>query len=625
MKRRENEAEIRVLPGNPRILGVYRAKNGYNFASVIPDEKEASLLLYEKNSGRLIQEIPLPPKERTGEVAAVFIEQFRPREMEYNYKIDGEIRQDPRAALLTGREVFGAAVDHKNPHSLRCGVLEGKFLWEKEERPAISLSEMILYKLHVRGYTSHKNSKVRQKGTFQGVEKKIPYLKELGITSVELMPCYEFDEIMVKDGIPAAYAYEHKDAAKVNCWGYTDKAFYFAPKASYCATGRPAREFMEMVRAFHQAGIECIMEFYFTGEISSLEVLDILRYWKTVYHIDGFHLVGDTRAQDYITEDPLLADTKLFFAGVDAQKLYKNKTPHFRRLAEYNEWSRQVFRRFLKGDEDMLGAFTYCTRRNPDTHGVVNYMSIQDGFTMADAVAYDIKHNEENGEKNRDGMNYNYSWNCGIEGPTRRQSIKTLRKQQIKNSFLFLLLSQGIPLIYQGDEIGNSQNGNNNAYCQDNEEGWVDWSGLRRNGELLEFVKKSIAFRVSHPVLHMPGELRCMDYKSYGSPDVSYHSQKAWFAELDNNFRHVGVMYNGKYAEDSAGVSDTWIYIAYNMHWLEHEFALPHLPGNGKWRVAIDTGKNENAGFYEEMEEPPVKDQKGIKVSPRTIIVLVGK
>ncbi len=165
-------------------------------------------------------------------------------------------------------------------------------MWEKEERPAISLSEMILYKLHVRGYTSHKNSKVRQKGTFQGVEKKIPYLKELGITSVELMPCYEFDEIMVKDGIPAAYAYEHKDAAKVNCWGYTDKAFYFAPKASYCATGRPAREFMEMVRAFHQAGIECIMEFYFTGEISSLEVLDILRYWKTVYHIDGFHLVG---------------------------------------------------------------------------------------------------------------------------------------------------------------------------------------------------------------------------------------------------------------------------------------------------------------------------------------------
>lgn len=626
MNRKQSETQIKAVPGNPRILGVCKGKNGYNFAVAVPDGKEASLLLYDKkNKGEILQEIPLPPKERTGEISAVFVEHLKPGEIEYNYKIDNKIKQDPRTALLVGREHFGEMTDGKDPHSLRCGILDEKFSWEEDKCPRIPLSDMVLYKLHVRGYTSQKNSKVRPKGTFQGISRKIPYLRELGITSVELMPCYDFDEIMVREGIPYALAYEQKDGIKLNYWGYTDKACYFAPKASYCATGRPAREFMEMVKALHQAGMECMMEFYFSQEMNPLEILEILRFWKTVYHVDGFHIVGDGNSQEYVTRDPLLADTKLFFMGVDAQRLYGTRKPHIRNLAEYNEGSRQVFRRFLKGDEDMLGEFAFHSRRNPDTHGVVNYMSIQDGFTMADMVSYDEKHNEDNKENNRDGMNHNYSWNCGIEGPTRKQNITIIRKQQVKNAFLLILLSQGIPLIYQGDEFGNSQKGNNNAYCQDNEIGWVDWGAERKNQELQEFVKKSIAFRKAHPILHQEGELRCMDYKSYGCPDVSYHSQRAWFAEFDNNYRHVGVMYNGRYAETSQGCWDTSLYVAYNMHWLEHEFALPHLPDKEKWRVAIDTGRKENAGFYEEMKEPAVKDQRAVKVPPRTIVVLVGR
>ena len=623
MKKEEGAYGIQATPGNPRLPGVTKENDSYNFSCAIPDRKPASLLLYKKGSCEIETEIPLPVKERTGEMAAVRLTNLSLKDYEYNYKIDNIIYPDNYADLLIGKSAFGQP-DDANPHTVRCRFVEEEFPWEGDECLYIPFEDMILYKLHVRGYTMQKASRVRYKGTFQGLQLKIPHLKELGITSVELMPCYEFDEIIKKEEFPTAYAYQ-EESCKVNYWGYSKKAYYFAPKASYSATGNPVREFKELVRAFHQAGIECIMEFYVPVNMDPLLVLAAVRNWKLEYHIDGFHMLGEGVPQDLLIKDPLLAETKLLFMNVNGQMIYKNNSSDYKYLAEYNEGFRENMRCFLKGDDDKLNEFALYNRRNPTTHGVINYMSIQDGFTMMDMVSYNWKHNEKNGEDNRDGTNYNYSWNCGIEGPSRKLSVRALRKQQIRNSFLFLLLSQGVPLLYQGDEICNSQNGNNNAYCQDNETGWVDWTAAKRNQDMISFVKEAAAFRRKHPVLHMKKEPRVMDYKTLGYPDLSYHTQRAWFARFKDNAQYLGVMYCGAYAKTPEGESDDFIYIAYNMHWQIHEFGLPHLPEGKNWYLAADTGMKMGTGFYPAEEQPLVKAEITIQVSPRTILILEGK
>lgn len=615
----------RIKRGNPRVMGVTKLQEGYNFAVSIPEQKPASLLLYKVGETEPIHEISLPQKERVGTISAVVLLDFDPEKYDYNYKIDECVTQDPHAVSMIGKEEFGVRTDLENPHKIRCRFVEDDFLWDSNEIQSQRLSEMILYKLHVRGFTMQKNSGIRAKGTFQGVEQKIPYLKELGITAVELMPCYEFEEIIIPSGMPASYVYKSGLPLRINYWGYTDSAFYFAPKASYCASDQTVREVKEMVKALHAQGIECIMEFYFPKEMNPLMSLEILRYWKTEYHMDGFHLVGEGVAKNLLMRDPLLSMTKLFFQNVEEDLVNTKKLPLFKNLAEYNEGFKQDMRRFLKGDEEMMSLFAFCSRRNPSTHGVINYMSMQDGFTMMDMVSYELKHNEDNGEGNADGTTYNYSWNCGVEGPSRKMNIRSLRIQQIRNSYLLLLLSQGTPLLYQGDECGNSQNGNNNAYCQDNQTGWLNWQDAKKNENLMLFVKHCIAFRKEHPVLHMDIEPQVMDYKSLGCPDLSYHSNRAWFAQFDNNIHHMGVMYNGDYAQKEDGEADESIYIAYNMHWTPHEFALPNLSAKHKWFVEIDTGLKEENGFYQKGKEPVVKDQRMIRVLPRTIVVLVGK
>ena len=478
---------------------------------------------------------------------------------------------------------------------------------------------MILYKVHVRGYTRQAKLPTGLRGTFSGLVQMIPYWQELGINTVELMPAYEFMAV-VPPKEPDGLVSQKGKKDEVNYWGYGN-GLYFAPKSAYCATRDPHREFCDMIRAFHKAGIGCIMEMYFPAEVNPLMALRAVQFWKQNYHVDGFHILGKGAPLDLIMKDGLLAGTKIMAEGMDTAALYKNRRPEKRCFAEYNLGFLQDMRRFLKSDEDMVPAVQYRIRHNPDDHGVINYITCQDGFTLNDLVSYNYKHNEANGEGNNDGSSYNYSWNCGIEGPSRKQWIRQMRERQMRAAFAMMLFSQGVPMIYGGDEIGNSQEGNNNAYCQDNSIGWIDWRGLRKNASMLAFVKKAVALRKAHPVLHMSESMKEADYLGKGFPDMSFHGERAWFCNMENTSRMIGVMLCGAYAKLPDGSEDDFLYTGYNFHWETRNIALPNLPEGMEWKKVMDTGDLTCDGFYGENGQVY---ERAVEVGPRTVVVLQG-
>lgn len=614
--------ERQIKTGVPDRLGVTRRDGGCNFAVEVPWGKEASLLLYRRKESEPELEIDLNETFRVGNVAAVFLPGFTGNGYEYNYRIDGAVVPDPYACKITGRRSFGE-FPTADPCGIRSGFWDGsEKIFEGDVHPQIPYEDMILYKVHVRGYTKSPRLRGKYKGTFRGLQEKIPYLQELGVNSLELMPAYEFGEISQPIGLEnEAMIRVRREPERVNYWGYTG-GYYFAPKAAYAVSANPIQEFQNLVHSLHRVGIELIMEFYFPKEVHPVTVLDVLHFWRRFYRVDGFHLLGEGARPDLILQDPLLARTKLIVSGFDTGDAYFRGKPEYRNVAVSHFGFEQTMRRILKSDEDMLPGMLSYIRENPAEHGVIHYMASQDGFTMMDLVSYDYRHNEENGENNRDGTSYNYSWNCGVEGPTRRRSVRQLRLQQIRNAFLLLLLSQGTPMIYGGDEFGNSQEGNNNAYCQDNPIGWVDWGAFRKNDKILDFVKAAIAFRKGHPVLHSAQPLQGSDYRSYGFPDISCHGQRAWYCNMENTSRSVGVLYYGKYAE---GEPAKFLYVAYNFHWEEQEFALPNVPEEVQWYLAADTSDLEGAGFYPEGEEIAVQERRIFVVKPRRILILIGK
>lgn len=610
----------RIEPGYPLLLGANRTAEGYNFAVEIPDDTEAFLLLYHKKSKKPTQEISFKQGNRTGNISALLLGDFVPEEYEYNFCINGEVVQDPCAYSICGREHFGVYPDETDQHKIRCGFLtESPFDWENTVNPEIPCDEMILYKLHVRGYTRQAKIASRKRGTFSGLTEMIPYLKDLGVNAVELMPAYDFMEVLPPDrnkGLVSA-----KKDEKINFWGYVP-GFYFAPKRAYCASAQPETEFREMIRALHREGIACIMEFFFPKEMNPLTALRALQFWKLYYHVDGFHLIGEGVPVQVLLNDGVLSHTILMMNQVPVWDIPKKRQGCGKYLAEYRSGFLQDMRRFLKSDEETVQAASARIRENSDAYACVHYMACQDGFTLADAVSYNYKHNEENGEDNQDGTSYNFSWNCGAEGPTRKAAVRQMRERQMRNAFLLLLLSQGVPMIYAGDEFANSQDGNNNAYCQDNPVGWVDWKSFRKNEKLFSFVKDVIAFRKAHPVLHQPKELKGVDYLTKGFPDISFHGERAWYLNSENTSRLLGVMYCGAYGRKSDGTPDDHIYVAYNFHWENRTIALPNLPGNAVWKKVADTSDTETEGFYRESEE---SYKKSIEISPRTIMVLVGR
>ena len=611
-------------------LGVTQEADGVRIL-VQGRAKEVCLLLYRPGEKTPCEEISFDSKYRMGDVWELALDRTDFASFEYNFMIDGKIVTDPNARVITGREKWADRKRAGKP--VRGRILSEEFDWEDDVKPETPYAETILYKLHVRGFTAHASSGVSARGTYAGIVEKIPYLKDLGITAVELMPVTEFDEIMMSSSVSGFHNAKQEPTGYVNYWGY-GPSYLYAVKTAYASreTMSAEGEFKTLVKELHKAGIECIPEMYFTGKELPGEILSVLRYWVEEYHVDGFHLTGFPDLS-LAAEDPFLKRTKLFAENWNDVMNRRPKQGYVtpgdgavsveeKNLAEYNVQFMEDMRRFLKGDEGMLSAFELRNRRNPMEYAVINYMANTNGFTLMDTVSYDRKHNEKNGEENRDGSDYNYSWNCGAEGPTRKKKIVELRKQLLKNAYLLLFLSQGVPLLLAGDEFGNSQDGNNNAYCQDNAVSWLNWKLLESHKDQVDFVKRLIAFRKAHKMFHMDREPRIMDYKSCGRPDVSYHGENAWKPEFENFRRQFGILYWGAYANRPDGSDDANFYVAYNMHWEPHMFGLPHLPKGAKWRVICNTGDPDVADLPTDGTGEVPKNQMMLAVPPRGIVML---
>lgn len=613
----EQKIYKQISEGDYRELGASRKNGGMNFAVTARMGGPVSLLLYKKGEKEPCEEIPFPEEAVIGSIYALRLEGFKPGGYEYNFKIRGEIVQDPYAKKITGRPAFGEPLDTKDPHQVRCGFVTAAYDWGEDKKPELAYEDAVMYSLHVRGFTKHPSSKVRHKGTFLGLQEKIPYLTELGINQVKLMPAYDFQEqVLLSPGMSKNFTEKEVKTYRVNYWGY-GLGNYFAPKEAYSYSKDAGKEFKDMVKAFHENGIEVIMEFSFPREVNPGLIMDCLAFWAVEYHIDGFHLLCDEATASLISKVPTLSGTKLLgtYFPDEAQGPYEEKK-RYRNTAECNDGFMIDMRCFLKGDKGMLNSATYRMRRNPAGSAVINYIASHDGFTLADLVSYNEKHNEENHEGNQDGPEQNYSWNCGVEGKTKRKKITELRERQIKNALVMMFLSQGVPMLLAGDEMGNSQEGNNNAYCQDNAISWLNWNQAKINSGLLEFTKELIKLRKDYRILHMESEPKVMDTRSCGYPDLSYHGDRAWYGDFDEECRHIGLMYCGEYAG-----GDEFIYIALNMHWEEQHFALPGLSGNYTWYKALDTAY----GIYKEAEKPELLEERYLKVNGRSIAVLIGK
>ncbi|MDD3403179.1 MAG: alpha-amylase family glycosyl hydrolase [Hespellia sp.] len=556
-------------------LGTTVNGRNVNFAVCVPEGKECELLLYKDGNETPALTYQMPEADAVGSVRFLELQDFDYSSYRYHYKVADEILMDPYAKEVCGGHPFGKKEEGKATQ-LRARIAPDTYDWEGDKPLKIPYHEVVAYSLHVRGFTKYSSSKVKHKGTFAGVSEKIPYLKSLGINQIQCMPVYEFEDCKRN---------------YINYWGYGG-GFYFAPKAAYAAGPSAMDELKDMIKNCHQSGIEVVLYFPFEEGVHAQLAERCLEYYVTEYHVDGFILNPYNVPIQSIQQNALLTGTKIM---------------------RKEEFFQNTMRRFLKGDEGMVSDVTWALKHNSKEDGAFNYITDHTGFTLQDLVSYDGKHNELNGEKNQDGPDYNYSWNCGAEGPSRKKVVMQLRKNQVRNAFFLLLMAQGTPCILAGDEFGNTQKGNNNVYCQDNETAWLNWNKCKEDSELLQYVKALIVLRKKHPVLHKVDQLQGLDQTSCGIPDVSYHGENAWRVPYEVASRQLGILYSG------AELKDNDCFVAYNMHWVEHTFALPALSNGQKWYQVMDT----NAGFFPKLKL--LKNQKELEVSERTIAFLIGK
>jgi len=535
---------------------------------------------------------------------------------EYNLFEDDTYFCDPYAKHVIGLEKFGQEV---NDSDIRA-KLDNKSLksdsstcfdWGKSKAPGISYEDSFVYLMHVRGFTKSASSGLPSgiRGTFSGVIEKLDYLKDLGVTCIELMPIYEMNELQDSekrgrihsslktskdlDGGNVVFSrngsiinkgsFDHK----VNFWGFK-KGYYFAPRTSYCVNPQNAEdEVKNFIKTMHENGIEVILQFYFEEDENESIIIDALRYWRCTYRVDGFHVKGARLPLRNIAKDPLFADVKLWHEWFDYGDIYGGKPIDKRFLAEYNNTFLYAARKFLKSDDNTAADFLKAMIANGCDHGIINYICNYEGFRLIDLVSFEHKRNEENGENNKDGTDENYSWNCGIEGRTRKKGILNLRNRQIKNIISMLFLAQGTPMIFSGDEFCNSQGGNNNPYCQDNDIGWVDWKAFDKNRDIYEYMRFLINLRKDNLMFREPAPFKLMDYISCGYPDFSCHGRDAWRPDFTAQSHVLGLLYCGLYNKESS--DKPFFYVCYNMCWNEAEIALPKLPEGNEWKLISDT------------------------------------
>lgn len=675
------------MRGAPTPFGALWTRDGINFAIFSRHATAVRLVLFLPGDHEPLAEFPLDPSwNRTGDVWHVFIRGLE-REVEYGYRMTREPNRepqlyrfkadalllDPYAKAVSGRSVWGAGYSP----DLRALLADDRFEWGYDQPLRVPLADTIVYELHVRGFTADPSAMVANPGTFLGLTEKIPYLRELGVTAVELMPVQEFDEREMDrlgpDGKPL-----------VNFWGYSTLGF-FAPKASYASDpggGGQIREFKEMVKRFHEAGIEVILDIVFnhTGEgdargptisfrgidnsiyyiVDPLTgryhnysgcgntmncnhpvvrnfVLECLHYWVIEMHVDGFRfdlasilgrgrdgsVLANPPLLEQIAADPVLADTKLIAEAWDAAGVYQvGSFPAWSRWAEWNGKFRDDIRRFVRGDEGMVPALATRLLGSPDLYQnsqrhpyhSINFVTCHDGFTLADLVSYNEKHNEENGEENRDGSNDNCSWNCGAEGPTRDPAINQLRRRQMKNMATLLMLSGGVPMILAGDEFGRTQHGNNNPYCQDRKS-WIDWGLRERNSDLFRFFRLLIRFRRQHPSLRRRTFTESVEA---GGARITWHGVKLNQPDSTHGSRSLAMQ-----VTDLAPNHESHIYLIANAYWEPLTFELPVLAG-ARWALFVDTFR-EAPGDIRDLEAGPLLFVEGpYTAGPRSTVVLAS-
>ncbi len=688
-----------VQRGAPLPLGTLIKRNGINFALFSKHATSVNLVLYTPGEFESLIELPLDPRfNKTGDIWHIFIAGLDAN-IRYGYRVnrspngaphihrfdDSLVLLDPYAKAFSGAPEWGQLYHRQGEqgfpkqNSRRSLIVEDDFEWEFDQPLNIPLADSIIYEMHVRGFTRHFTSGAKYSGTFKGLTEKIPYLKDLGVTAVELLPINEFEEIEGERFNPIT------GERLVNFWGYNSIGF-FAPKSSYAYDSRndgPVREFKEMVKSFHAAGIEVILDIVFnhtaegnesgptysfrgldnsiyyiidpaTGRYHNYSgcgntlncnhpivrdlIIDCLHYWVTEMHVDGFRfdlasILG--RGQDgsvlsnpplieRIAYDPILAKTKLIAEAWDAAGLYQVGTfPAWGRWAEWNGKFRDDIRRFVKSDPGMVPALAARLSGSADLYAddgrepfhSINFITSHDGFTLHDLVSYNDKHNLANGENNADGANDNYSWNCGWEGPTQSAEINALRIRQMKNFAALLLLSHGVPMILAGDELGRTQQGNNNAYCQDNEISWVNWEISELGAEMKRFFKLLINFRKQHP------NLRRASFEVTGAPGcplITWHGSKLNQPDWSENSHSLGMhMHNNS--------ADVDLYLIANAYWEPLTFELPGTRENQRWRRVIDTKYTFPNEILPENEAVELEDQRQYYVGPRSVALLLAK
>jgi glycogen operon protein len=670
---------------------------GVNFSVYSSHATACRLVLFQKGAAAPLVEIPFPDGFRVGNVYAMTVFDLDPEEIEYWYQMDGpwdpgnghrfdpsKVLLDPYAKAIGGRDVWGTPPNWDDVYPHRGRIVFEDFDWGGDRPLETPIEDLVVYEMHVRGFTRHPSSGVKFPGTFAGIREKIPYLKDLGVNCVELLPIYEFDEW--ENSRPAPDG----SGTLMNYWGYSTVGF-FAPKAGYAATGKlgmQVDELKALVKDLHANGIEVWLDvvfnhtaegnergpyisfrgldnktyymltpggyyFNFSGTGNTLNcnnpvvrnmVLDCLRYWAAEYHIDGFRFdlasilgrdpsgapLPNPPLLESLAADPVLAKCKLIAEAWDAGGLYQvGSFPAYGRWAEWNGKYRDTVRKFLKGDAGEVGPLAQRLSGSPDLYwhrgpaASVNFITCHDGFTLWDLVSYDHKHNEANGEHNNDGANDNHSWNCGREGPTDDPGVTALRRRQVKNAAAILMVSQGVPMVLMGDEAGHTQGGNNNTYCQDNDLSWLNWDRVKANAELHRFFKHLIAFRRAHHALRGRKFFEQLQWED-GAVRASWHGTRAWHADWSDGSRALALMLHGR-PHAAAPADRCTLYVAMNTYWDGLPFELPQLPDGQTWRVSANTGVPAPDDCWPLGSEPALADQTRMIVGGRSVVILVGR
>ncbi len=653
------------------------------------------VLLYDHVSSREpSQSIDFDPDlNRWGDIWSIFVPGVGPGQL-YHYQADGPnepdkgIRFDPNARLIDpyAKALAGdfLPADDGLIRPPKCVVISDEFDWQGDRHLRRSLPETVIYEMHVRGFTCSRTSGADHPGTYLGIIEKISYLQSLGVTAVELMPVHEFS--------PDIDCFGHKQQ-RPNYWGY-DPLALFAPHRGYAVGPEPGcqvREFKEMVRALHQAGIEVILDVVFnhtaegneygpTLSFKGLEnrvyymlenggrtyrnysgcgntlngnhpivrelIFHCLRYWVHNCHVDGFRfdlasilsrdrngeLIPNPPVVESIGEDPLLADTKIIAEAWDASGAYQVGTFGSMRWAEWNGRYRDDVRRFWRGDENMVGPLATRLAGSSDLYQSsgrkpyhsINFITSHDGFTLNDLVSYNEKHNEANGEGNRDGETNNFSCNCGVEGPTRRTGVENIRTRQIKNMLATLMLSQGVPMILYGDECRRTQGGNNNAYCQDNAVSWFNWSLLEKNQALWRFCQALIAFRRAEPSVRRTNFLYGEPPLPSGFPDVTWSSAAGDTVDWTDEESTLICLLAAALRENPLSPENHHLLMMFNAGIDPQEFIIPASVGRIAWRKFIDTAAESPADIYPLLDGPPPPPNGRVSLEGRSMLVFIA-